>query len=116
MSVQGSFGLPAYVPEKLWAIFQQYPQIERVLVYGSRAKGSQRPESDIDLAIVGNTLGLAELLAIETRIDDLLMPWMVDLSLLHQIDNPDLIDHIRRVGVPLYTSATTADSQKAASS
>jgi len=49
-------------------------------------------------------LGLTELLSIENRIDDLLLPWKFDLSLLHQIDNPALLNHIRRVGVIFYPS------------
>jgi len=65
--------------------------------------GTYRPGSDIDLCIEAESLGLSELLSIENRIDDLLLPWKVDLSLLHTIDNPALQDHIRRVGVTFYT-------------
>lgn len=65
--------------------------------------GTHRPGSDIDLCIQAETFGLTELLAIENRIDDLLLPWKLDLSLMHQIDNPALLDHIRRVGVIFYS-------------
>jgi len=58
--------------------------------------------SDIDLCIEAESFGLTELLCIENRIDDLLLPWKLDLSLLHKIDNPALLDHIRRVGVIFY--------------
>ncbi len=98
-----SFGLPAEAVEKLRGVFQGWPQIQRVLLYGSRAKGSYRPGSDIDLTIEGEQLSLSQLLAIENQIDDLLLPWMVDLSLKHHIDNPSLLDHIQRVGVSFYT-------------
>lgn len=111
MSTAKPFGLPLQAVEKLRRIFGQYPQIERVLIYGSRAKGNYRAGSDIDLTIEGKTLGLTEMLAIENDIDDLLLPWMVDLSLLHQIDNPDLVDHVHRVGIPFYMKSTTACSQ-----
>lgn len=46
---------------------------------------------------------VSDLMAIENQIDDLLLPWTVDLSLLHHIDNPELIDHIRRIGTPFYS-------------
>ena len=92
-------GLPAHVITKLCGIFQDYPLIRRVILYGSRAMGTYRPGSDIDLCIEAEALGLTELLAIENRIDDLLLPWKVDLSLLHHIDNPALLHHIRRVGI-----------------
>ena len=96
------YGLPEDAIAKLCGIFNQYPAIQSVLLYGSRAKGNYRPGSDIDLSIQAPTLGLSDLLSIENQIDDLLLPWTVDLSLLHHIDNPELLDHIRRIGIPLY--------------
>lgn len=95
-------GLPEHAVVKICGIFGDYPAIRRVILYGSRAMGTYRPGSDIDLCIEGESLGLTELLAIENRIDDLLLPWKVDLSLLHTIDNPALLDHVRRVGVVFY--------------
>ncbi|QLC74735.1 nucleotidyltransferase domain-containing protein [Pseudomonas sp. LPB0260] len=100
-----SFGLPAQAVEQLRGVFQSWPQVKRVLLYGSRAKGNYRPGSDIDLTVEGEDLSLADLLAIENQIDDLLLPWMVDLSLKQQIDNPALLDHIQRVGIAFYTRA-----------
>ncbi len=38
----------------------------------------------------------------ESQIDELLLPWMVDLSLKDRIDNPALLDHIARVGLTFY--------------
>jgi predicted nucleotidyltransferase len=95
-------GLPGHAVEKICAIFRDFSQIRRVVLYGSRALGTHRPGSDIDLCIEAESLGLTELLFIENRMDDLLLPWKLDLSLLHQIDNPALLDHIRRVGITFY--------------
>ena len=95
---RSKFGLTVFDIEKLVSVFNKYNQIEKVIVYGSRAKGNYKPGSDIDLTLVAPKLSLTELLKIENEIDDLLLPYKVDLSLLHQIDNPDLIEHIRRVG------------------
>ena len=95
------YGLPASAIHKICAIFQQYPQIEKVMLYGSRAKGSYRVGSDIDLSIQGD-VDVDTLLKIENEIDDLLLPWSVDLSILHKIDNMDLVEHIRRCGVIFY--------------
>ena len=101
MNTAVRYGLPAAAIEKLCAVFSQYPQVEHVLLYGSRAKGNYRPGSDIDLCIQAPDLTLSNLLAIENQIDDLLLPWSVDLSLLHLIDNQELIAHIHRVGITL---------------
>ena len=95
-------GLPENAVERLCAIFADYPSISRVILYGSRAMGTSRPGSDVDLVIEAESMSLTELLAIENRIDDLLLPWKFDLSLRHTIDNPDLQEHIKRVGVIFY--------------
>lgn len=46
---------------------------------------------------------LAQLTRIETEIDDLLLPYSVDLSLFKHIDNVNLIDHIQRIGIVFYS-------------
>lgn len=96
------FGLPLHAIEKICAVFASWPQVERVVLYGSRAKGSYRPGSDIDLTIEGSDLSLSLLLEIEGQLDELLLPWMIDLSLKDRIDNPALLEHIARIGVPFY--------------
>ena len=57
-----------------------------LILYGSRAKDNYRQGSDIDLTIEG-TIDLSTLLKIEQEIDDLLLLWSMDLSVLSQIDN-----------------------------
>ena len=83
-------------------MFSQYPDIEKVVLYGSRAKGNYRESSDIDLTLMGDALSHTQLNRIETQIDDLLLPYTIDLSIFEYIDNANLIDHIRRVGVVFY--------------
>lgn len=96
------YGLPESTIAKIVAQFAAMPEIEQVILYGSRAKGNFRKGSDIDLVIRGESVTHSQLLSLENRLDDLLLPYCIDLSLLHQIDNSDLIDHIQRVGVVLY--------------
>lgn len=102
-------GLPEHAIDKLHSVFRRYPDVERVILYGSRAKGNWRPGSDIDLTLEGRELSLAQRFAIETEIDDLLLPWMVDLSLKEEIDNPALLDHIARRGVLFYRRTSGAE-------
>lgn len=100
--MSGQFGLDESVIRQLGDVFKQYEAIEIVIVYGSRAKGTYSIGSDIDLTIKGPTLTTSDLFQIENHIDDLLLPFKVDLSLFHQIENQNLIDHIERVGQPFY--------------
>lgn len=96
------YGLAENVITRITALFAALPEIERVVLYGSRAKGNFQNGSDIDLAIVGKSVSHSQLLSLENRLDDLLLPYSIDLSLLHQIENRELLDHIQRVGVVLY--------------
>lgn len=96
------FGLKESTIDRINAVFSQYPDIEKVVLYGSCAKGNYRDGSDIDLTLMVGVLSHAQLNRIETQLDDLLLPYTIDLSLFESIDNANLIDHIRRVGVVFY--------------
>jgi len=98
----GKFGLKQSTIDKINGVFSTHPRIERVIIYGSRAKGNYRNSSDIDLTIEGAAVSLSALLKVETELDDLLLPYTIDLSLLHLIDDQDLLNHIRRVGLVFY--------------
>ena len=97
-----TFGLKAGQIQLMNACFAQYPAIQQVIIYGSRAKGTYRNGSDIDLSIVAEAFSFSDLLALETALDDLLLPYKIDLSLKKDIDNPDLLEHIERVGQVFY--------------
>ena len=96
------FGLKENTITAIQSVFSKYPEIDQALLYGSRAKGTYRKGSDIDLTLLGNKLTYSLLNRIETGIDDLLLPYTVDLSLYSHIDNADLLDHIQRDGKLFY--------------
>lgn len=96
------YGLKESILAKIIAVFTALPEVQQVILYGSRAKGAFRNGSDIDLVIRGESVSPSQLISLENQLDDLLLPYDIDLSLLHQIDNQDLIDHINRVGIVLY--------------
>jgi type I restriction enzyme S subunit len=52
----------------------------------------------------GKQLNLRQLSNISLKLDDLLLPYKFDISIYHQIDNNDLLEHINRVGVDLYSA------------
>jgi uncharacterized protein len=96
------FGLPTAAIQKIYTVLDRYPQVEKAVLYGSRAKGSYKSGSDIDLALVGQALTFNLLFKILNELDDSDLPYTIDLSILHEIGDPDVIDHIKRVGVPFY--------------
>ncbi|MCL6583830.1 MAG: nucleotidyltransferase domain-containing protein [bacterium] len=97
------FGLKEEVIKKLCQVFARYPQVKKAILYGSRAKGTYKRSSDIDLTLLGgDDLTLSVLLKIMNELDDLLLPYMIDLSILKSITDPEVIEHIQRVGVVFY--------------
>jgi predicted nucleotidyltransferase len=97
------YGLPQPTLQKICGVLSRHPQVERAILYGSRAKGNYKRGSDIDLTLSGGeALTLPVLYRIMDELDDLLLPYTIDLSLYANIDDPDVIAHIQRVGVMLY--------------
>lgn len=97
------FGLKEATVQKICDVFANYPQVEKAVLYGSRAKGNYKNGSDIDLALFGSDdLTLRVLFRIMEEIDDLLLPYTIDLSIFHHISDPDVVEYIERVGVAFY--------------
>ncbi|VXA96982.1 Predicted nucleotidyltransferase [Flavobacterium sp. 9R] len=97
------FGLLAEDIAKINRVFSDFDAIESVYVYGSRAKGNFKNSSDIDLTLVEQTMTFSDFLALENQLDDLLLPYKIDLSQKRKIANVDLLAHIDRVGQLFYT-------------
>lgn len=89
------------------AVFSKYSPVEKVMLYGSRAKDTFWRASDIDLVLVGENVDLDTQNRIELDLDDLYMPYKIDVAIFHKINNPDLIEHIQRVGKTLYNQSST---------
>ena len=79
-----------------------FPEVEEAVIYGSRARGTNRGSSDIDLTLKGDDLTYLQLALIDAKIDDLLMPYFVDISLFRLLKDDDLLESITREGKTLY--------------
>ena len=101
------FGLTEETIHQIQLVFQQFHQMEEAVVYGSRAKGNDKPGSDIDLVLKGQELNLQVLNAISLKLDDLYLPYRFDLAIFHHINLAELLDHIRRVGKVFYRKPAT---------
>jgi len=96
------FGLKQDTINQINQVFSAYPEISKAIIYGSRAKGNYKPGSDIDLTLFGDNINHHQLLEILNKIDDLLLPYFFDLSIFNSLNNPNLIEHIERVGITFY--------------
>ncbi len=96
------YGLKNTIIEQINSIFSKYSKIEKVVLYGSRAKGNYKNGSDIDLVLYGNNLSSFFVNKLINEIDDLLLPYTFDISIFENISNQDLIENINRIGIVFF--------------
>ena len=95
-------GLSKNDMEKIISILNEQPGVNEALIFGSRAKGNFKNGSDIDIALKGSltfemVAHLGFLLNEETN-----MPYRFDVLNYQTIHNPELLNHINRVGIIIY--------------
>jgi predicted nucleotidyltransferase len=95
-------GLTKEVENKIKDAFKEIKEVDRVILYGSRAKGNYKVGSDIDITLIGENLNLQTIYRVMDKLDDLYLPYKFDISIFDYIDNEDLIEHIKRVGKIFY--------------
>ena len=80
------------------SVVARRPEVTGIILFGSRAKGTAGPASDIDLALEGIT---DELVAerIASELEELPLPYHFDVKALAGIEHIPLREHIARVGV-----------------
>ena len=95
-------GISGSQQKRLMDVLIQQADVDAIWLFGSRAMGREGPGSDIDLCVDAAHLSHRERLRLMAAIDDLLLPWTVDLALRHELP-PDLLSHVQRVGRCLWT-------------
>ena len=94
-------------PQTITLIQQEclkHPNIREAWLFGSRAMGTHKPGSDIDIAIDGD-LSFQQLNALAVGLDELMLPYEFDVLTLSGINNAQLIAHIQRVGKRIFQKA-----------
>jgi len=104
---------PALTPREsalIQAVFCRHPEVVAVKLFGSRAKGTHTPRSDVDLALWGE-IDEIRAQAIATELDELPLPYQFDVTPFELIKHGALREHIERVGIPLYPPAAAMPGQ-----
>lgn len=97
-----SNGLTTEERKTIAAVFAQVPAIERAVLFGSRAMGLGRGNSDVDIALYGDKLGLPDILHTASLLEETLLPYHFDLISRASITSPELLEHIRQYGKEMY--------------
>ncbi len=95
------FGIYPRSYKEILAIIEKYESIEEVIIYGSRAKGTQREGSDIDITLLGN-VNNEDFNKLLLELDDSYIPYKFDISIYNDLNSENLKEHIDRVGKTFY--------------
>jgi len=96
------FGLSKKEILKINSVFEKFPQVQKVVIFGSRVKGNYKKYSDIDLTLIGENISQKTLYNIQLSLDDLYLPYVFDINIKEKITNSEFVEHIERVGLVFY--------------
>ncbi|GIX42441.1 MAG: hypothetical protein KatS3mg129_2174 [Leptospiraceae bacterium] len=100
------FGIPENIINEILNIISKYPKVEKCFIYGSRAKGNYLNGSDIDITIIAPEMEFYEYLDILSQLEELNIPYIIDLTKFELLDEP-LKEHIIRKGILIYKKTET---------
>ena len=93
--------------EAITAVIAANDRVERAVLFGSRATGTNTVSSDVDIALFGERLTLTDQARLAVALDEIPMAQSVDLLLYDSIQNRMLREHIRQQGIEWYARPTT---------
>lgn len=111
--MSASHGIPEQTLAQIAMVLVRFPGVEQAILFGSRAKGTHRRGSDIDLALVGVGLDWRTIGKIETALDDVPTPYSFSLVVFDARLDADISAHICRVGRPLFERQALAELRQA---
>lgn len=100
------YGIPEQQLNQILEILKKNTKFNKVILFGSRAKGKYENGSDIDLTVAGNDIQLNDILNALAEIDNLELPYKVDIINYDRIHESALLEHIHRKGVVLFERKT----------
>jgi predicted nucleotidyltransferase len=99
---RNQFGLTERDMATLYAILSRYPDIRQVCIFGSRAKGTYKQGSDIDLAVINFGVDEEHIRRLQADCIESSLPYFIDVLYLPSLTDIAVKDHILRVGVLFY--------------
>ena len=93
------YGVSDAIWQQIFDVCVVYPEVERIILYGSRARGDEGLGSDIDLAIDAPDLSSRKFALLWNAIDDLPIIFPMDIVHLQALKNKQLLDAIQHDGI-----------------
>lgn len=101
-SAPSQFGLSKMQLQLILGVIHNFKEIEKALIFGSRANEKNKPGSDIDLALIGDKLNSLLVNRVSSALDDLPLPYMFDVINYREINNEFLKKKIDDEGKLFY--------------
>ncbi len=95
--------LSAETIKELGDIVSLYPEVDKVVLFGSWALGNAKTGSDIDLALYGEHVTSQIVSKFHYHLEEeTLLPWMFDVVHYERLKNKDLKEHIDHHGKVIF--------------
>lgn len=104
------YGLKDYQFATILKYLAHYPEIEEAVLFGSRAMGSYKKASDVDIALKGKKVTPFIAAALKSELEDeTTLPYFFDFVSYPQLTHIDFIKHIDIHGITIYKKCNTED-------
>lgn len=98
-----NFGLSEKSYNLILKTLQNFSEIEKAIIFGSRAMGNYKKGSDIDLAIKGKNVNFDTVLKLHSLLDqELPLPYFFDIVDYNDLENKNLKEHIEKFGIVFF--------------
>ena len=97
------YGLSDRQLDEIISMVREHEEVEEAILFGSRAMGTFKRASDVDIALKGDrvTNGLAAALQADFE-EDTYLPFFFDIVAYPAIRNKALLEHIDSKGITLF--------------
>ncbi|MBU2971724.1 nucleotidyltransferase domain-containing protein [Pseudoalteromonas sp. C2R02] len=93
-------GLSKAEVDEIRMFVMQFSDVESVVLFGSRAKGTHKPGSDVDLAILGDAVSYSTINELSYLLnEESVLPYYFDVINVADISSSALLSHIKEYGV-----------------
>lgn len=96
------FGLKEYVVNEIIGILSKYPEIEKAVIFGSRATNKYKNTSDIDIGIFSENISSTKLNLLRDDLYMLDIIYKIDVVHFNSLTKQGLIDNIINEGIEIY--------------
>lgn len=100
-AIDPATGIPEALRASVCSLLSTDTRVQSILLFGSRAIGTWREGSDIDIAVSGGELDRTDVWNWKSWLDDDVFPWSLDIVVVDDRTDQHLREHIERVGRPL---------------